>query len=489
MAVIFVDYKNGVDTNDGSSGSPLKTLAHTLASHAANGDTILLRGTSATDEIHRANGVSTALSDLTMAADIGHFPVVSASLAYSSWSLTAEQSFTYETTYTPNGCYMVWNGTVFFTSKASIAEVEAEENTFYFDNTGNKLHVHIAGGGMPGTLEAGAGNGAMTFSGANATVRGITFEHDLAGISLSGTNPLVQKCTFQYAYHPATSSTAGISTSNSGAVIEDCTIISRYGKGLYLSTGSSNVRIRRCTLISLITTSSVAGNNGVEIKVGTGHEIERCFFTNWVDGVYAMNGTSSTVRHNTFVDCYHAFCLWENNAPCVAHHNICYLTKDSGDFPTHGFVLHNQTSPSQCYHNTFAYLTKNSGATPHGCGFHIDNGATAATTYASNNSFYGCKIGIYWDVTSAANTFYLGNNAFFDCTNNFVGVPSEDQGTGNVTTDPMFVNPGNYDFRLLPSSPLIDAGLAVTGINEGFRGGAPDIGAHEYVRPLRHGRR
>ena len=44
---------------------------------------------------------------------------------------------------------------------------------------------------------------------------------------------------------------------------------------------------------------------------------------------------------------------------------------------------------------------------------------------------------------------------------------------------PGFMDPGAGDFRLLPSSPNIDRGVFIPGINDGFYGNAPDLGAYE----------
>ena len=44
-----------------------------------------------------------------------------------------------------------------------------------------------------------------------------------------------------------------------------------------------------------------------------------------------------------------------------------------------------------------------------------------------------------------------------------------------------FVNGRSGDHRLKHGSSLIDAGVAIPGINDGFAGAAPDIGAHEHV--------
>jgi parallel beta-helix repeat protein len=45
-----------------------------------------------------------------------------------------------------------------------------------------------------------------------------------------------------------------------------------------------------------------------------------------------------------------------------------------------------------------------------------------------------------------------------------------------------FINPDRQDFRPSPDSPLIDAGVAIPGVTDGFRGNAPDLGAFEAGR-------
>ena len=48
---------------------------------------------------------------------------------------------------------------------------------------------------------------------------------------------------------------------------------------------------------------------------------------------------------------------------------------------------------------------------------------------------------------------------------------------------PGLVNPPGDDFTLLPSSPNIDRGVIIPGINDHFVGSAPDIGAYEFTSP------
>ena len=46
--------------------------------------------------------------------------------------------------------------------------------------------------------------------------------------------------------------------------------------------------------------------------------------------------------------------------------------------------------------------------------------------------------------------------------------------------DPLFVSVAPGDYRLLAGSPAIDGALPLPGINDGYFGAAPDIGACEF---------
>jgi hypothetical protein len=52
-----------------------------------------------------------------------------------------------------------------------------------------------------------------------------------------------------------------------------------------------------------------------------------------------------------------------------------------------------------------------------------------------------------------------------------------------LSAPPQLVNPAAGDFRPAPGSPLIDRGLAIAGINDGFTGAGPDVGAIESIGP------
>jgi hypothetical protein len=47
-------------------------------------------------------------------------------------------------------------------------------------------------------------------------------------------------------------------------------------------------------------------------------------------------------------------------------------------------------------------------------------------------------------------------------------------------------NPVDFNFSLRPGSAAVDAGVAMPGINDGYTGRAPDLGAYEIGRALPH---
>lgn len=105
---------------------------------------------------------------------------------------------------------------------------------------------------------------------------------------------------------------------------------------------------------------------------------------------------------------------------------------------------------------------------------------------------------IIWN-NAALNDPQLSNSTTpsFCCIQDWTG-----PGVGNITDDPLFVDPANGDYRLRAGSPCIDAGAFVVGLNAGLeglprgldgdeRGAGPtgdgsefDMGAFEF-RPLR----
>jgi hypothetical protein len=57
------------------------------------------------------------------------------------------------------------------------------------------------------------------------------------------------------------------------------------------------------------------------------------------------------------------------------------------------------------------------------------------------------------------------------------------QEPAGLSAPPQLVTPAGGDFSPAPGSPLIDAGILLAGVNDGYSGSAPDVGAVEWTGP------
>lgn len=512
MATLYVDWKNGLDANTGGTADPLKTLSHCLAAHAGNGDTIKLRGSGAADEIYYDVAIASALTGLTIEADTGHTPVLSSSVAYTVWVLTGGTTNVYETADATGVAWAAWNGATQLTSVGSIVACDALTNSYYYDGGANKLYVNI--GGVPTVIEAGDTWAPAWLSfGANGTIRGLTFHHfTRAAINCSAVGQTVSGCTFAYYAHPlgyapvALSSTGTLvdgCTNNAGAggaafdfgaasqaTVSNCAINNTFG--LYITNGAGHVidnvtitgtvynanrgHISLVNLVTGVTIRNCALGGGayyyIFIDVGVGHVITGCTCTGGAqEGVYFSAATSGTMSYCTVSDSVHANYI-QVGAPstCVFHHCIAYSTHDVGQ--GYGWVVHN-AAVATYYHCIAAYADRCTGVIRAGW-YVLDAGSTATwrNCIAYHNTMgFGADVGTIPDLD-----YCLANG-------NGVDYSGMAPGAHDATGDPLLVNVGAYseNFHVKAGSPCIDAGLSIPGINGGYSGTAPDIGAYEYV--------
>jgi hypothetical protein len=83
---------------------------------------------------------------------------------------------------------------------------------------------------------------------------------------------------------------------------------------------------------------------------------------------------------------------------------------------------------------------------------------------------------IFFGVSDGTNPFVYAGTHY-----NYAGWKALASGrdTHSITSDPLFTNAGASDFSLQAGSPAINAGVAISGITDGFHGIAPDMGAIE----------
>jgi hypothetical protein len=116
-----------------------------------------------------------------------------------------------------------------------------------------------------------------------------------------------------------------------------------------------------------------------------------------------------------------------------------------------------------------------------------------ANAKVQNSVIYGNSTGgVISSAGSIVNSILYGNTAMLDESEATADITYSDlqtshTGTGNITTNPLFVSTSTPDFHLMPRSPAIDAGTNVS-LTSDYSGAlapqrsTPSIGAYEYIR-------
>lgn len=160
---------------------------------------------------------------------------------------------------------------------------------------------------------------------------------------------------------------------------------------------------------------------------------------------------------------------------------------------THTIVMDNRVGLSaiSLYGPTTFDFTNVLVADNDGDGVSSDEGPVSGTfmnvTIADNTAF---GVRLTPDVVSIVNSILWGNgmddNGCGGCTSSYSDIGTGDTaGVGNVSADPLFVDPANQDYHLGVGSPVIDAGIVAGAPAVDLEGTprqvAPDMGAYEWV--------
>lgn len=185
-----------------------------------------------------------------------------------------------------------------------------------------------------------------------------------------------------------------------------------------------------------------------------------------------------------------------------------YVTRNEATFRSLMFKLsvggHDSPGPVYAYHNAGYALVNDDSATM----IRFNSLRPVVNKVFVNNAM----IGSYWSVRYGEWGNWLNHNCYFHTSTvdafrkfewddrtygDFAAFQaSTGQESGGIYADPQFTSTPDMaslplhaqpdylgidigDFRPRPGSPLVDRGAVVRGINEGFLGEAPDIGAHE----------
>lgn len=339
------------------------------------------------------------------------------------------------------------------------------------------------------TVLDGDESGSVVTSPSGATtdtrVDGFTIQNGTAysggGIYCYRSSPTVANNTVRH--NTASVNGGGFYLSESHPVIVDNVITDNANSGIYCTSSSptisgniisgSSTGIYCSFSAASITANTIAGNSGYGIYC----HIQGTPSVNWNTissngcGVYSYY-TSPAVSNNTItrnngngVSCFHG-------SPIITDNIIA-----GNDAVTGGGISCVEGSPTVTNNTIYGNSV-------------IDDGGGILVTGASSpqisNNIIASNLGAGIDCSACTGSPTLRNNCVYD--NNYLGISP---GTGDISEDPLLVNPDDRDFHIASNSPCVDAGwnsapmLAEKDMDNNPRiwNGVVDIGAYEYALP------
>jgi hypothetical protein len=389
----------------------------------------------------------------------------------------------------------------------------AASNTPGFFADGTALTVHLANGANPAAsaVKVSRYNSALTITGNFVYVVNLTFQNYGLGqyakaiYIRDGNDNLVQGCRF---------------------------ITNDLGIGLKGGTNRNVIQDNEFSdTIASWTWEDVKAEGNLETGGvrfyspvdGRGTVIRRNKFHDFFDGLGICPGDSAAVTNETdFYDnesynngddgvetdgrCANVR-LWNNvihdtlsgislapvvDGPVYCLRNRIYLMgagKSQAGYTGLSFKLNSDTEPSgsiYLFHNTVDAQRANNSA------FSIQSPGTWQRLYARNNVWSGTLYAIYDANTSqpldldyddlmgsGSELVYWDGLSNRHLTTLAAVVTATGQERHGLSAAAAFVAPTTADFTPGPASPLLDHGLYIPGINDGFAGAGPDIGAIE----------
>jgi autotransporter-associated beta strand protein len=344
------------------------------------------------------------------------------------------------------------------------------DNEWYMNTNTSTLYLQITGGGNPNTHLVELKHRLWTVNLTNVNYVAVNGLNLVAGAvqMAAGHGLAVTGCRGEYLSHFLTFTNGtiaggpyiwdhGVHFTSTNSTLGGCTLYNTAGSAVFLA-GLSNSITRNC-----LYNIDYAGVNGAAVD---------------------MDGNSNTITFNTISNLG-----WAGFAPIndsESGHSIFYndvsaieqLAVDTGVFySASGSNPHGMRVAYNWFHDLYSW--RHSGV------FLYLDGASTNMNLDHN---------VCWNEAGRASVqiaAQAGNDRFYN--NTFFNVPPY----GNGSTNAYFTNnlylsyvPQTQltdwldrNFRLLPGSSSIDAGIVVPGITDGYLGSAPDLGAYEFGGP------
>jgi len=308
-------------------------------------------------------------------------------------------------------------------------------------------------------------------------------------VRLNGNNNVLTNCDAKYLSHFTKFSNGyspygdaeeggGISIGGNYNAVRMCEIANTAASGVFSGYGSQGNEITRCNIHDI----DYSGAQGSPISLaGTAHRVT--FNTCHTSGREIIQpwGTGHDIRYNDLFD------------PGL-------MCKDLGIIYA-GYQDGSGTGTTRIAYNwVHDYLRRFNTATSQG--IYLDNYNRNFTV--DHNVIWNCA-GFSVLVSAPADHNRTYHNTTFNCDlaigrGNYDAYPNNNPDPSYWTSDryssdvrnnlelgtaatSQLVGPANRDFRLKAGAPAIDAGVVLPGINDGYVGAAPDLGAYEYGGP------
>jgi parallel beta-helix repeat protein len=387
-------------------------------------------------------------------------------------------------------------------------------NTPGFFANGTALSVHLAGGASPAgaAMAIARYNFAFTITGSFVVIRDLTFQNYGLGSYAKaiyirdGSDNLVQGCRFitndlgiglKGTTHRNVIQDNEFSDTIAGWTWEDVKAegnLETGGVRFYSPDDGRGTVIRRNKFHDFFDGLGICPGDSAAVTNETDF-YDNQSYNNGDDGV-ETDGQCANVRlwGNTFHDTLSGISLAPvAGGPVYCLRNQIYLTgagHSQAGYIGLPFKFNSSDGDSgsiYLFHNTVdAQRTGNDG-------FSIQSPGTWQAVYARNNIWAGTlhalenanssqPLDMDYDDLWCSGSDYLvrwdGLPNTHLTTIAAITAATAQEGHG-ISAAPAFVAPSTANFTLAPSSPLIDRGVYIPGINDGYKGQAPDLGAVE----------
>lgn len=525
---------NASDAGPGTQAQPWKTVAKVNATPLWPGDTVYFNRGDIWRETLVPSGCGNSTSRIVYSAyGTGNKPIICGANIVTGWTSYAGGT---ANTYSANlaaSTVMVTKDSTYLKKGSSASTLTL--NQYYW--SAGVLYINVGANPSGNIIEAGQRNNAVSCTVPDnaplrnyITVEGLALQKtNLANVLISNaTNWIVQDCDLAFANNNSSAAGAGINGDRvHNGIFRNNYINYALGDGI-LAWRSSNVEISDNVIENVLDDGLDAGADGIQIGAKSSTPTA-------CNNFKILNNV--VTRHSTTVNkgCIIAemgdngiisgnYCVGGRFGIAPAGNNILVENNTVRSFGNGGGIRISQNMAMNGIKLHYNVVANSPGF----AGITVTNDISGGSTHHTNfeifnnvvyNTYYGIVVGqpfsgtvknnISW--SSATNprirfsvasivpggTVTINNNIWQDkgiesmisiSGTTYYDMPSWQAATGHdlnsSTADPLFVNAGTYDFRLIAGSPAINAGASVGLIadhdgNAVPQGGAPDIGAYE----------